>query len=232
MGTVTDGRVFVDRRDAGLEVAKMLEGKYKDKNALVLGIPRGGIVIACEIADVLNAELSVIITKKLPHPSQEEFAIGAVAEDGSMYLTSSAAKIDRGDLRDVIDRQSAEIKRRIERFRRGQPLPDMKGRVVIIADDGIATGSTIVPALKLCKLKNPARLIVAAPVSGERYVSEINDLADEVVIAEHPSEFYAVGQVYEEFHQVSDEEVIELLDDFERKRKGKRVKESHDDHSR
>ena len=97
----------------------------------------------------------------------------------------------------------------------------MRNRIVIIADDGIATGSTIVPAIKLCKNRSAAKVIIAAPVSGERYVSEINDLADEIVIAEQPSEFYAVGQVYADFHHLSDEEVIGLLNDFEL-RKNKR----------
>lgn len=220
MGMIDEGRIFVDRRDAGFEVAKMLEGKYKDQNVLVLGIPRGGVVIAYEVANVLNGELSVVITKKLPHPSREEFAIGAAAEDGSIYLTSSARSIDKEHLKEIFQRQSVEIRSRIDRFRKGKPLPEMRNRIVIIADDGIATGSTIVPAIKLCKNRKAAKVIVAAPVSGERYVSEINDLADEVVIAEQPSEFYAVGQVYEDFHHLSDEEVIGLLDDFERSHYG------------
>lgn len=217
MGTVKEGWIFVDRRDAGFEVAKMLEGKYKDKNALVLGIPRGGIVIAYEVANVLNGELSVVITKKLPHPSREEFAIGAAAEDGSMYLTSSARNIDEEQLKEIFERRSLEIQSRIDRFRKGKPLPEMQNRIVIIADDGIATGSTIVPAIKLCKNRKAGKVIVAAPVSGERYVSEINDLADEIVIVEQPAEFYAVGQVYDNFDQVTDKEVIQLLDDFKQR---------------
>jgi putative phosphoribosyl transferase len=216
MGMVDEGRVFVDRRDAGFEVGKMLEEKYKDKDALVLGIPRGGIVIAYEIANVLNAELSVIITKKLPHPLQEELAIGAAAEDGSTYFTSLAQGINSRSINKIVADQKREIQSRIQRFRNGKPLPDMFNRVVIIADDGIATGSTIVPAIKLCKYRKATKVIVAAPVSGQRYVSEINDLADEVVIAEQPADFFAVGQVYEDFHHVSDEEVIGLLKERER----------------
>lgn len=221
MGMIDEGRIFVDRRDAGFEVAKMLEGKYKDKNALVLGIPRGGVVVAYEVANVLNGQLSVVITKKLPHPSHPEYAIGAAAEDGSVYLTSAARGLDEETVRRIYEQQSIEIKSRIDRFRRGAPLPEMRNRIVIIADDGIATGSTIVPAIKLCKNRSAAKVIIAAPVSGERYVSEINDLADEIVIAEQPSEFYAVGQVYADFHHLSDEEVIGLLNDFEL-RKNKR----------
>ena len=214
---VAQGRVYVDRRDAGFELGKLLEREYKDKDVLVLGIPRGGVVIAYEVASVLRAELSVVITKKLPHPSQEELAIGAVAEDGSVYLNSAATSVHRDLVKRIKEEQHLEIVSRIERFRQGRPLPDMKGRTVIIADDGIATGSTLVPAIKLCRKREPGKIIVAAPVAGRKYLSEIDELADEVVIAEQPPMFYAVGQVYEDFHHVPDEEVQELLENFEKK---------------
>src|SRR5688572_31496292 len=133
---IEQGRISVDRQDAGFEVAKMLEGKYKDQNVLVLGIPRGGVVIAYVIANVLNGELSVVITKKLPHPSQEELGIGAAAEDGSIFLTSSARNIKEEHLQEIFERQSLEIRSRINRFRKGEALPEMQNRIVIIADDG------------------------------------------------------------------------------------------------
>jgi putative phosphoribosyl transferase len=215
MGMIKEGRVFVDRSDAGFEVGKLLESKYKDKNALVLGIPRGGIVIAYEVAKVLNAELSTVVTKKLPHPLHKEYAIGAAAEDGSVFLTSAARSLTSADVQRIVKAQSLEIESRITRFRKGKPLPDMFNRIVIIADDGIATGSTLVPAIKLCKLRKAAKVVVAAPVS-DGYVSEIDSLADEVIIVERPEEFYAVGQVYEDFHNLSDEEVVSLLEDFEK----------------
>jgi putative phosphoribosyl transferase len=207
-------KTFADRSDAGFEVGKLLESRYKNKNVLVLGIPRGGIVIAYEVAKILNGELSTLITKKLPHPSHEEFAIGATAEDGSVFLTSAARSLSNDDVQRIIKAQSQEIESRKKRFRKGKPLPEILNRIVIIVDDGIATGSTLVPALKLCKLQKAARIVVAAPVS-DGYVSEIDSLADEVVIAERPDNFYAVGQVYEDFHHLSDQEVISLLDDFE-----------------
>lgn len=192
----------------------MLEHKYKNKNVLVLGIPRGGVVIAAEIAKLLHGELSTVITKKLPHPRQEELAIGAAAEDGSTYLTSLALDVDSQTVRGIVESQLREIKNRIQRFRNGKPLPAMFNRIVIIADDGIATGSTIVPAIKLCKSRKAAQVIVAAPVSGRKYVSDINELADEVVIAEQPYDFHAVGQVYKDFHHLSDEEVVLCLERF------------------
>jgi putative phosphoribosyl transferase len=211
---IDEGRIFLDRTDAGFELGKLLEPKYKDQNALVLGIPRGGVIVASEVAQILNAELSVIITKKLPHPEQEELAIGAVAEDGSLYLSYIANDIEPKAIQQIHKKQLEEIESRIRRFRKGHELPDMDGRIVIITDDGIATGSTIVPAIKLCKNRKAAKVIVAAPVSGKGYVSEINKLADEVVIAEQPEMFYAVGQVYEDFHHLSDIEVLEQLERF------------------
>jgi putative phosphoribosyl transferase len=215
MGMVEEGKIFVDRSDAGFEVGKLLESEYKDKDALVLGIPRGGIVIAYEVAKVLNADLSVVITKKLPHPLHEEYAIGAAAEDGSVFLTSAAKNFTSADVQRIVKAQSQEIESRIKRFRNGKPLPDMFNRIVIIADDGIATGSTLVPAIKLCKLRKAAKVVVAAPVS-DGYVSEIDSLADEVAIVERPKGFRAVGQVYEDFHHLSDHEVVSLLEDFEK----------------
>ena len=211
---VDHDRIFADRRDAGVQLGKLLEKKYKDKNALVLGIPRGGVVVASEVAKMIRGQLSVVITKKLPHPSQEELAIGATAEDGSVYLTSYAREFSSELIQGVVAAQLKEIQSRIQRFRNGKPLPEMSGRIVIIVDDGIATGSTIVPAIKLCKIQKAGSVIVAAPVSGVRYVSDINALADEVVIAEQPEEFYAVGQVYEDFHHLSDNEVTTALAAF------------------
>lgn len=223
MGTIKEGRVFIDRRSAGFEVGKLLEDKYKDRNVLVLGIPRGGVVVAYEVAKVLNGELSVVITKKLPHPLHEEFAIGAAAEDGSVFLTSAAKNLNGATVQRIVKAQSEEIESRIKRFRKGKPLPEIFNRTVIIVDDGIATGSTIVPAIKLCKSRKAAKVIVASPVSGKKYVSDINSLADEVVIVEQPENFYAVGQVYEDFHHLSDEEVVSLLEDFEREFIGSRI---------
>lgn len=223
MGTIKEGRVFIDRRSAGFEVGKLLEDKYKDRNVLVLGIPRGGVVVAYEVAKVLNGELSVVITKKLPHPLHEEFAIGAAAEDGSVFLTSAAKNLNGATVQRIVKAQSEEIESRIKRFRKGKPLPEIFNRTVIIVDDGIATGSTIIPAIKLCKSRKAAKVIVASPVSGKKYVSDINSLADEVVIVEQPENFYAVGQVYEDFHHLSDEEVVSLLEDFEREFIGSRI---------
>lgn len=217
MEIIDNDRIFKDRKDAGIELGEILKAKYKDRGVLVLGIPRGGVVVAHEVSKKIHGELSVVITKKLPHPLQEELAIGAAAEDGSVYLTSLGKRMDTDNVQSILTTQEKEIQSRINRFRKGKPLPEMKNRIVILADDGIATGSTIVPAIQLCKKRNAAMIIVAAPVSGEQYVSDIDELADEVVIATQPETFYAVGQVYEDFHHLSDEEVIRLLENSERR---------------
>lgn len=207
-------RIYSDRTEAGVELGRILENEYKDKDVLVLGIPRGGVVVAYEVAKILRGELSVIVTKKLPHPLQPELAIGACAEDGSVFLTAIARDLKAATVREIVGAQRDEIGRRIDRFRDGEPLPEIKGRVVIIVDDGIATGSTIVPAIKLCKAKEAAKVVVAAPVSGDRYVMEIDKLADAVIIPLQPVEFYAVGQVFNDFNQLSDAEVKDLLRDY------------------
>lgn len=216
MGTIENGMIFKDRKEAGLMLGKILEKEYKDKNALVLGIPRGGIVVACEIANLLHAELSVVITKKLPHPSHDEFAIGAAAEDGSVFLSTDSAGVSFDTIQGIVRKESREIESRIQRFRHGRPLPDMQNRIVIIADDGIATGSTLVPAVKLCKARKAAWIVVASPVAGQNNLDELKELADDIVIFQQPNAFYAVGQVYQDFHQLTDHEVNAILEDYNR----------------
>lgn len=213
---IAEGKVFVDRRDAGYEVGKLLEPVYKNRNVLVLGIPRGGVEVAYEVANVLNGELSVVVTKKLPHPMQPELAVGAVAEDFSEYLTGEGREMREYVINDIIRKQHSEIENRVQRFRKGRPLPEMKDRIVILVDDGIATGATLVPAIKLCRRRGAGRIVVAAPVSGKRFAVEISILADEVAIVQKPDDFYAVAQVYDDFQNLSDEEVVSLLENYEK----------------
>lgn len=213
---IAEGKVFVDRRDAGYEVGKLLEPVYKNRNVLVLGIPRGGVEVAYEVANVLNGELSVVVTKKLPHPMQPELAVGAVAEDFSEYLTGEGREMREYVINDIIRKQLSEIENRVQRFRKGRPLPEMKDRIVILVDDGIATGATLVPAIKLCRRRGAGRIVVAAPVSGKRFAVEISILADEVAIVQKPDDFYAVAQVYDDFQNLSDEEVVSLLENYEK----------------
>jgi putative phosphoribosyl transferase len=211
-------RTFADRKEAGIALGNLLKSEYQDLNALVIAIPRGGVEVAYEVAKILRAELSVVITKKLPHPRHPELAIGAAAEDGSVYLTSHARNLTESTIRQIVNTQLKEIQSRILRFRDGRPLPVIENRTVILADDGIATGATLVPALNLCRRKKASKIIVAAPVSGKRMAEEITALADEIKIIIQPERFYSVSQVYEDFHGLSDDEVTDLLKNFEQHR--------------
>lgn len=213
--------MFYDRKDAALHLAKALVD-YKDKGAVVLGIPRGGVVTAYYVAKYLNAELSLIISRKLGHPGNPEYAMGALAEDGSVHMNEQAIwQVNQEDIDEAISKQKIEIERRIRMLRKGEPLPDMKNKIVLIVDDGIATGSTIMAAIEMCRKKGAAKIVIAAPVCGTEVKSELEKIADDVVILETPEYYHAVSQVYASFEQVSDEEAMELMEIW--KREGKQV---------
>jgi putative phosphoribosyl transferase len=214
-----ENKIFRDRKDAGEQLGKYLKDEYKDKNILVLGIPRGGVEVAYYVAKELNADLSVMVSKKLPYPGQEELAFGAVAEDGSVFISKIGNRLDPKTISVIISIQLDEIKRRVKQYRNNEPLPDMIHKTVMIVDDGVATGATIVPAIKFCKERKAKKIIVAVPVSGLRPVSELEELADEIVVLEKPEFFYAVGQVYDEFNQLSDKQVSQLLEQYRANRK-------------
>lgn len=211
-------RVFADRTDAGTQLGKSLMPEYKDKNALVLAIPRGGVEVAYYVAQALHGELAVVVSKKLPYPRQPELAFGAVTEGGNVFLTSLAKGLKKEKIDEIIQEQLAEIERRIMSYRGGRPLPDMAGRTVIIVDDGIATGATLVPILQLCREQKAVKIVVAVPVAGASYTPEIDELADDVKVLEVPDNYFAVGQAYEDFHGLEDEEVTSLLEAYERQR--------------
>jgi predicted phosphoribosyltransferase len=213
-----ENKIFRDRKDAGEQLGKVLKEEYFGKDVLVLGIPRGGLQVAYYVAKELNCELSVLISKKLPYPGQEELAVGAVAEDGSNFVSRLASRLDSKTISAIITTQMSEIKRRVKQYRNNRPLPEMLNRIVIIVDDGIATGSTIVPALKLCKERKAKSVVVAVPVSGLQPVPELQKLADKIVVLERPEFFYAVGQVYEEFNQLTDKEVTTILEKYNAER--------------
>lgn len=203
--------MFKDRKDAGRKLAVALQ-KYQNTDALVLAIPRGGVELGCEIAKALHCEFSMLICRKLPYPHDPESGFGAIAEDGSLYINSLAASyVPQSDIERIIDEQAREIQRRIMTLRNGQPLPPIKGRTVILVDDGIAMGSTMHAAVSLCKKQGAAKIIVAVPVAGREAIQAFSALADEIVVLESPRDFHAVAQVYENWYDVSDAEVLELL---------------------
>jgi putative phosphoribosyl transferase len=211
--------MFYDRKDAAIHLAKALV-EYKDKGAVVLGIPRGGAETAYYVAKYLHAELSLIISRKLGHPGNPEYAMGALAEDGSVHMNGQALwDVTQEDIDEVISRQQIEIGRRINLLRKGEPLPDMKNKIVLIVDDGIATGSTIMAAIEMCRKKGAVKIVVAAPVCGRKVKTELRSMADDVVILETPEPYHAVSQVYASFEQVSDEEALALMEMWRKEKK-------------
>lgn len=210
--------MFKDRKDAALQLAAALE-KYRGTNALVLGIPRGGAETAYYVAQHLHCELSLLVSRKLGHPSNPEYAVGALAEDGTIYLNPEVrGELSPETIDELAQKQRAEIVRRIQVLRNGAPLPPMKNRVVILVDDGIATGATLYAAITMCKKGGAARIVVAAPVSGPDKKRELLDEVDEVVVLETPSHYRAVSQAYEAFYNLTDEEAREFMQRWQKEK--------------
>lgn len=209
--------MFENRKDAGKKLAKRL-ARYKGKNVLVLGIPRGGVEVAYEVAKYLGAELSILVSRKLPVPFNPEAGFGAITEDGSTVIQDDARSwLSRDEIAKIIREQEHEVTRRIRALRKAKPLPRIKGRTVILVDDGLAMGSTMKASIGLCKNKEAGKIIVAVPVSGKKVASEIGDMADEIVVLEMPLYFQAVAQVYTNWCDVQDSEVIEILERWKNK---------------
>lgn len=210
--------MFNDRKEAAIQLAKALE-QYKNMNVVVLGIPRGGVVTAYYVANHLNGEFSLLISRKLGHPYNPEYAVGAIAEDGTIYLNPHAlSEVSELQIDEAVAEQKNEIERRIKILRKGESLPQLKDRIVIVVDDGIATGATIFAAIKMCKNQKASKIIVAAPVSSDSIIDKLKNEADEVVILETPDFYHAVSQVYYNFPQVSDEEALDLLEKWKKEK--------------
>lgn len=203
---------FKNRRHAAALLAEKLT-RYKRQNPLVLGIPRGAVPMAKIIAERLDGETDVVLVHKLGMPGNPELAIGSVDELGHVYLLESAHRIGFPD-RYLAAERERQVKMLRERRARYTPVHspiDPAGRIVIVVDDGIATGASMIAALRSIRAKRPKKLIAAVGVAPYERLQEIRALADEVVCLDVPADFYAVGQFFEEFTQVSDEEVIALL---------------------
>lgn len=203
--------MFKDRKDAGIKLGHALE-KYKGENTIVLGIPRGGVEVGIKVAEILDTSFSIIISRKLPFPDNPESGFGAVSEDGSVYMISGAEAWISGDVMEKVKKeQIQEIKRRIQILRHGNDLPELKQKTVILVDDGIAMGSTMTVSVKCCRNKNAGRIVIGSPVAGPRVAQRMEQLADDTVILEKPVFFNAVAQVYKNWHDVSDKEVLKFL---------------------
>jgi predicted phosphoribosyltransferase len=205
--------MFQDRQDAAQTLAAKLKAK-KLHDPLVLAIPRGGVVTGAVLARELGAELDIVLSRKLRAPYQPEFAIGAVSEDGRVYLNPHVATElgpDDPYLEEERLHQLAEIARRRKLFRAVRPQAAVEGRSVIVTDDGIATGSTMMAALQIARTQKPRELIVAVPVAAPDSLDEIGRWCDEVIGLAAPRRFWAIGQFYDDFRQVEDEEVVAIL---------------------
>ncbi|MBL6449235.1 phosphoribosyltransferase [Fulvivirga sp. 29W222] len=203
--------MFYNREDAGQQLAHSLK-KYQNKNAIILAVPRGGVPIGKVVAKTLGLPLDIILTKKIGHPGNKEYAIGAVGLDGS-YFTKEVDMIPEVYIEQEVENVRAALRHRYEQYMHKKTPLNLHNKTVIIVDDGIATGSTLLATIKIARKKGASSVIIAAPVAPPQAIKKLADAADEVVCLETHPDFNAVGQYYRHFDQVSDEEVSAMLND-------------------
>jgi predicted phosphoribosyltransferase len=207
-------RAFENREAAGRQLAEKLDRYAGRDDAIVLGLPRGGVPVAYEVAKHLRAPLDVFIVRKLGVPGFEELAAGAIASGGVRVLNEDVMRaIPYADeaIEAVTAKETSELERREQIYREGRPAPELRGRIVILVDDGLATGATMRAAVKALKQRGAAKIVVAVPVGPPDTCRELAEEADETICLSTPVFFQAVGQYYEDFSQTSDEDVRELL---------------------
>ncbi len=205
--------VFENRQEAGKELASKFL-KYRGENPYILAMPRGGVPIGFEVAKVLQAPLDVVIVRKIGLSGNREFGIGAIAEGGVRVLdqtTIGVIGIDEEEIEDTIKLEEEELKRRVRIYRGGKPPPNLTGKTAILVDDGMATGVTAKAAIEAVKKLKPKKIVLASPVCALDTVESLKKIVDEVICLATPFEFMAVGSWYRDFEQISDEEVIKLL---------------------
>jgi putative phosphoribosyl transferase len=207
---------FENRSDAGRRLAHALM-RYRASSPIVLALPRGGVLVAAEIAAALDAPLDLLLVRKLGVPSHRELAMGAVADGGVPVVVRNddvlaMTGVTEDEFAETKQRELAEIERRRRAYMGDRPALDVSGRTVIVVDDGVATGATTRAGLKAVRTRAPERLVLAVPVAPTRTLAELRADADEVVCLEDYEDFWAIGAFYDDFHQVSDREVREVLD--------------------
>lgn len=211
--------MYANRYEAGQRLADDLAG-YASADVYVLAIPRGGVQVAYEVANRLDAPLELLVVRKLPLPENPESGFGAIAEDGSTYVVPYADQAVPQALQQRIMReQQDEVARRVQVLRGGRPFPDIRERTVILVDDGLAMGSTMRAAIRCCRNRAAGSVVVAVPVAGTRVRRDLARIADAVHVGEEPPFFRAVAQVYEHWYDVSDEEVLAIMDRWNAERK-------------
>jgi len=207
-------KLFKDRVDAAHQLAAKLQEYKGDKNAILLAIPRGALQLGAVLRDELKIPLDIVVTKKIGAPGNEEYAIGSVAPDGSVDVNQEAVSmygIPESYIKDEAQRLKHVIKRRYEEYRGSPELPNLKNKIVIVVDDGIATGFTTRAAVRYIRSQKPKKIVLAVPVSAVDSAEKLKKEVDEFICLETPEDFYAVGQFYEIFPQVEDEEAKRLL---------------------
>jgi erythromycin esterase-like protein/predicted phosphoribosyltransferase len=207
-------RIFRDRSEAGRVLAGMLSGYRGRKGLIVLGLPRGGIPVAWEVAAALGAPLDAFVVRKLGAPGHDEFAMGALARDGRVVVNDDvlrALRVTPQQLRDVAEREGRELSRREAAYRGGRPPLELAGKTVILVDDGLATGASMFAAVQALREMKPAEIVIAVPAAPESTCREFAGIVDDVVCASMPTPFLAVGESFWDFRQVSDDEVCDLL---------------------
>lgn len=214
-----DARVFIDRTEAGRILAERVAAYLSREEPparppLVLALPRGGVPVGFEVARATGGELDVVVARKIGMPGHPEFGIGAVTGDGPPILNQHVlrqADLTEEDLAGAIAAERVEARRRVRRYRGDRPPPEVTGRVVVVVDDGLATGVTALAALRAVRARKPARLIFATPVCAQDAATALSGLADAVICVQRPADFRAVGQWYIDFDQLSDAQVETIL---------------------
>ncbi|MFF4052429.1 phosphoribosyltransferase [Streptomyces chartreusis] len=208
---------FRDRAEAGRELAEQLrirQDKGELPHPVVLALPRGGVAVAREIAEALQAPLDVLVVRKIGAPFHEEFGVGALAGDDPPVFdeqTLYRLGLSEDDLAPVVERERKELRRREERYRQGRPAPGLRGRTAVVVDDGVATGNTARVAVRAVRNRSPERLVLAVPVCAPEAAEELRREVDEFVCLHEPRLFSAVGEWYEDFRQLTDADVLEAL---------------------
>ncbi|HEX9105400.1 MAG TPA: phosphoribosyltransferase family protein, partial [Polyangia bacterium] len=206
-------KIFSDRHEAGQRLAPLVQ-RFAGADTIVLGLPRGGVPVAYEVARALAAPLDVLVVRKIGAPFQPELGLGAITEGGGRFVDEqmcAALGVEPEEVDAIAAREAVEIDRRVRRYRNGRPLPSLAGKTVILVDDGVATGGTARAAIAALRALGPKQIVFAVPVAAVQSVEVLRDAADELVAVEVPEDLAAIGAWYRDFHQVDDAEVAAEL---------------------
>lgn len=209
--------IFYDRTDAGKQLARIMPESIKNRDPVILALPRGGVPVAAEIARAWGVPFDILVVRKIGVPGAEETAMGAIAGSGIKVLDRNLITrlgLGEEEVEAVVERELSELRRRENLYRGDRPAPDIEGRTVVLVDDGIATGSTMIAAITLLRSQRAGRIVVAAPVAAPVTVESLREKADDVFIVLEPEYFRAVGRWYDDFSETSDDQVRSLLADF------------------